>query len=65
MRRIGPLLLLFLIIGAAGWYLLPGHKTPPQQRPLSDLNDLSLPRFKADFNGSSAEPRIVLLLSPT
>jgi len=65
MRRIGPLLILLLIVGAAGWYFLPGHKTPAQQRPLADLNDLSLSRFKADFNGSSADVRIVLLLSPT
>jgi hypothetical protein len=65
MRRIGPLLFLLLIITAGAWYLLPGHKTPAQQRPLSDLSDLSLPRFKADFNGSSANVRVVLLLSPT
>jgi hypothetical protein len=65
MRRIGPLLLLLLMVAAAGWYLLPGHKAPAQQRPLADLNDLSLPRFKADFNSSSASLRIVLLLSPT
>jgi hypothetical protein len=65
MRRIGPLLFLLLIVGAAGWYLLPGHKTPAQQRPLSDLNDLALPRFKADFNGSSANVRVIVLLSPT
>jgi hypothetical protein len=65
MRRIGPLLILLLIIGAAGWYLLPDHKTPAQQQPLTDLNDLSLPRLKADFNASSAGIRIVILLSPT
>ncbi|MFL6350830.1 MAG: hypothetical protein ACJ74Z_03135 [Bryobacteraceae bacterium] len=65
MRRIGTLLILLLIVGAAGWYLLPGHKTPAQQRPLSNLNDLSLPRFKADFNGSAAGLRVLLLLSPT
>jgi hypothetical protein len=65
MRRIGPLLLLLLIVAAAGWYLLPGHKTPAQQQPLTDLNDLSLPRLKADFNASSAGIRIVILLSPT
>jgi hypothetical protein len=65
MRRIGPLLILLLIIGAAGWYFLPGHKTPSQQRPLADLNDLSLPRLKADFNAASAGLRIVILLSPT
>jgi hypothetical protein len=65
MRRIGPLFLLLFIIGAASWYLLANHKTPAQQRPLADLNDLSLPRLKADFNGSSAYLRIVLLLSPT
>jgi hypothetical protein len=65
MRRIGPLLLLFLIVGAAGWFLLPGHKTPAQQQPLTDLNDLSLPRFKADFNAASSGLRIVILLSPT
>jgi hypothetical protein len=65
MRRIGPLFFLLLMIGAVGWYLLPGHKTPAQQRPLSDLNDLSLPRFKADFNSSAAELRVVILLSPT
>jgi hypothetical protein len=65
MRRIGPLLILLVIVGAAGWYLLPGHKTPAQQRPLADLNDLSLPRLKADFNASSAGLRVVLLLSPT
>lgn len=61
----GPLLLLLLIVGAVGWYLLPSHNTPAQQRPLSDLNDLSLPRFKADFNSFSADVRVVLLLSPT
>jgi hypothetical protein len=65
MRRIGPLLVLLLMVGVVGWYLLPGHKTPARQRPLSDLNDLSLPRFKADFNASSSDVRVILLLSPT
>lgn len=61
----GPLLILLLIVGAAAWYFFPGHKTPAQQQPLTDLNDLSLPRLKADFNASSSGLRIVLLLSPT
>lgn len=65
MRRIGLLLILLVIVGAVGWYLLPGHKTPAQQQPLADLNDLSLPRLKADFNASSAGLRIIILLSPT
>jgi hypothetical protein len=65
MRRIGLLLIVLVILGAVGWSLLPGHKTPVEQQPLADLNDLSLPRLKADFNASSAGLRIIILLSPT
>jgi hypothetical protein len=65
MRRLGPLVLLLLIIGAGCWYLLSGHKTPPQQQPLADLRPESLPAFKAEFNHSSADVRVILLLSPT
>jgi hypothetical protein len=58
-------MILLLIIGAASWYLLTGHKTPAQQQPLADLNPESLPALKAEFNRSSGDVRVVLLLSPT
>ena len=65
MRRLGLLALLLLIIGAACWYLLSGHRTPPQQQPLADLKPESLPALKAEFNHSSGDVRVILLLSPT
>jgi hypothetical protein len=65
MRRGSILTFLVLIVAVVYWYSLPRHKTPLQQAPLADLTDESLPRFKADFNGSAAALRIVILLSPT
>lgn len=46
-------------------YLYGGHQTPRGQAPLADLNASNLGELKNDFNGSQANVRILLLLSPT
>lgn len=46
------------------WYMW-GHHVPAGQPPLTDLNQNNLSEFHAAFDGASASPRLVLLLSPT
>jgi len=46
------------------WYML-GHHVPAGQPPLSALNQNNLSEFHAAFDGASASPRLLLLLSPT
>jgi hypothetical protein len=50
---------------AAAWYQFGGHRTPPGQPPLAELNAASLDQLRADFNASAGETRMILLLSPT
>lgn len=53
-----------LVIGAA-WYQFGGHRTPPGQPPLAELNAQSIDQLRADFNAAADRPRMILLLSPT
>ena len=47
------------------FYLYGGHQTPSGQAPLADLNATKLVELKNEFNGSQANVRMLVLLSPT
>jgi hypothetical protein len=54
-----------LAIFAGLFYLYGGHQTPSGQPPLADLSAVNLGELKNDFNGSHANVRMLVLLSPT
>ena len=54
-----------LAIFAGLFYLYGGHQTPTGQAPLADLNAANLSELKNEFNGSQANVRMLVLLSPT
>jgi hypothetical protein len=64
-RRSVGLALAALAIFAGLFYLYGGHQTPTGQTPLADLNAANLSGLKNDFNGSKANVRMLVLLSPT
>ena len=47
------------------FYFYGGHQTPSGQTPLADLNAANLSELKNEFNGSHANVRMLVLLSPT
>ena len=64
-RRSIALGLTALAVFAGLFYLYGGHKTPPGQPPLADLNAANLSELKDEFNASRANVRLLVLLSPT
>ena len=54
-----------LTIFSGLFYFYGGHQTPTAQAPLADLNAANLGEFKNEFNGSQANARMLVLLSPT
>jgi hypothetical protein len=64
-RRSVGLALAALVIFAGLFYLYGGHQTPTGQAPLADLNAANLSELKNEFNGSQANVRMLVLLSPT
>jgi hypothetical protein len=64
-RRSAGLALASFAIFAGVYYLYGGHQTPTGQAPLADLNAASLSELKDEFNGSQANVRMLVLLSPT
>jgi hypothetical protein len=64
-RRSVGLGLVALTIFAGLFYFYGGHQTPKGQAPLAALNAASLSEFENEFNGSHANARILVLLSPT
>jgi hypothetical protein len=64
-RRNVGLGLAALTIFAGLFYFYGGHGTPTGQAPLADLNAANLSELKNEFNGSHANVRILVLLSPT
>ena len=64
-RRNIELGLTALVVFAGLFYLYGGHQTPTGQAPLADLNPANLSELKNEFNGSQANVRILVLLSPT
>ena len=54
-----------LVVFAGLFYLYGGHQTPSGQAPLADLNSANLNELKVAFNGSHANVRLLVLLSPT
>ena len=63
-RNIG-LGLTALVVLAGLVYLYGGHQTPSGQAPLANLNSTNLSELKDEFNGSQADVRMLVLLSPT
>ena len=64
-RRNVGLGLAALTIFAGLFYLYGGHQTPTGQAPLADLNAANVGELKNEFNGSQADVRMLVLLSPT
>ena len=64
-RRSIALGLAALAVFAGLFYLYGGHQTPSGQARLADLNSANLSQLKDEFNGSHADTRILVLLSPT
>jgi hypothetical protein len=64
-RRRAILLVLALLVGAAGWYFYAGSSTPEGQPPLAHLSAGNLSEFRSAFNAAAAGPRLLILLSPT
>jgi hypothetical protein len=66
-RRIRMLLVVavLLLLGLAGWYQFAGQRVPAGQVPLTALTAASLDPLKDEFNRSSDQVRVLLLLSPT
>ena len=64
-RRSVGLGLAALAIFAGLFYLYGGHQTPSGQAPLVDLDAANLGDLKNEFNGSQANVRMLVLLSPT
>jgi hypothetical protein len=54
-----------LAIFAGLFYLYGGHQTATGQAPLADLNAANLNELKNEFNGSQANVRMLVVLSPT
>jgi len=54
-----------LLAVAAGIYLLRGSNTPIGQPPLTRLDARTLADLQTEFNRNAANPRLILLLSPT
>ncbi len=54
-----------IAIFAGVFYLYGGHQTPTGQAPLAGLNAANLSELKNEFNGSQANVRMLVLLSPT
>ena len=64
-RRNVGLGLAALTIFAGLFYLYGGHQTPTGQAPLADLNAANVGELRNEFNGSQANVRMLVLLSPT
>jgi len=64
-RRNVGLGLVALTIFAGLFYFYGGHQTPGGQAPLAALDAAGLSELKNEFNGSHANARILVLLSPT
>ena len=63
-RSVGLGLAAFAIF-AGLFYLYGGHQTPSGQAPLANLSAANLSELKDEFNGSQANVRMLVLLSPT
>jgi len=64
-RRNVGLGLVALTIFAGLFYFYGGHQTPGGQAPLAALDAAGLSELKDEFNGSHANVRMLVLLSPT
>jgi hypothetical protein len=64
-RRSVGLALSALAIFAGLFFLYGGHQAPSGQAPLAHLNAANLSELKNEFNGTQANVRMLVLLSPT
>src|SRR5262245_48776627 len=56
---------LVLVLAAYGWLKWSPRRVPDGQPPLATLDAQSLPEFRAAFNASKGDVRILAMLSPT
>ncbi len=64
-RTIGLLAIAAIVLLIAARFYIGGHRVPPGQPPLGDLNSTSLDTLRSAFNRNSDRVRVILLLSPT
>lgn len=67
MKRRNAVILAVVIAVAFGvlYFFYGGHAAPAGQKSLTELSVSQLQDFRADFNQSASEPRMVVMLSPT
>ena len=63
-RLLAVIVSIVAALGAIAWYLS-RHDVPAGQRPLTNLTAQSLDALRAEFNATSNETRVIVLLSPT
>jgi hypothetical protein len=56
---------LLLLVGGVGIYLLQGSHVPSGQPVLGEIDKQGLAALQAEFNRTSDSVRVILLLSPT
>ena len=57
-------LLILIVVATCAWIML-ARDRPPAEPQLTEIRHDSLDDFRADFNRSSNQTRVILLLSPT
>lgn len=65
MKRAWLVILAAAVAVLGGIYVTRTGHTPASQPPLAEMNRAALSALQSEFNGTSAELRVILLLSPT
>ena len=65
MKRTWAIVLAAAVVVFGGIYFTRTSHTPAGQPPLVEMNSAMLSALQAEFNRTSAELRVILLLSPT
>lgn len=64
-RRSGLLAIVVAVAFGLLAYLYGGHSAPAGQKPLTEMSASALQTFRAEFNQSASQPRMIVMLSPT
>jgi hypothetical protein len=65
MKRTSAIVLAAAVVVLGGIYFTRTSHAPAGQPPLVEMNSAMLSALQAEFNRTSAELRVILLLSPT
>ena len=65
MKRTWAIVLAAAVVVLGGIYFTRTSHAPAGQPPLAEMNSAMLSALQAEFNRTSAELRVILLLSPT